>query len=187
VREIEGLQMKRIAILCLMILVLCGCSKAPSCSDQKTLDVVRQIYHDQLQNKLAAGGVKKTLIRRIIGVVDVGINTIVTVTYEKDTDEYSCYAVMETKIPSELMKTANTFDHDDTSMGGVEINTDSLKSNISYTSQLSRDKQDHLVTLQGHLPSINLIVKATNINEKTKIEQTRLAEIEKETARFSHR
>jgi hypothetical protein len=146
-----------------------------------------QIYHEQLKQNLAAGGVNKALIGRMIDVVDVGINTIATAAYDKAVDGYTCRAVMETKLPSELLKRAKTFAHGDTSMKGIEINEDSLKNDIHYTSLLDIDNEDHLVTLQGHLPSIKLIVKATNINDKVKPEQTMLAEIEKETARFSHR
>ena len=194
--------MKQIAILCLMTLVLCSCgSKAPTCSDKRTLNLLREIYYQQLEKKLAAGGFNRTFIARIIGVVDVEINTIITAAYDTNIDKCTCEAVMETKLPSELLQIANSIEfrtptdstrtigiatgrnlasvHVDTPIEGVDISADSLKSDIHYTSQLTSDKGEHVVTLQGHLPSINAIVEATRINDEAKIEQTRLAKPEK--------
>jgi uncharacterized protein YecT (DUF1311 family) len=133
-----------IFFILLIILTLSGCgSKTPSCADQKTTDLIKQICHQWLEEHLVREKVDPASTKTAMAL-PLNVTMIRTAGHDEKLGKYTCEAVLETTYSDQATKIK----------GFDAVN----RVNIKYTSQLTDDKKQQLVELFGHLPLMQRIL-----------------------------
>lgn len=146
-----------------IVFVLWGCgSKTPSCSDEKTVNLVKQIYEGSLKKGVPPFVPDESLLKAIANAVNMSITTIRTAEHDGKTDKFVCDAVMEVKFPDAVAKPGpagvTPLTDCTSSMPSVQIEGALAKANIRYTSQMTEDKKEQVVELSGVDPIVNVVL-----------------------------
>ncbi len=157
--------MKRHALLITLITVniaiftLAGCgAKTPPCADPKSIDLVRQIFHDALQKQAVASGLDKSLADQITSAVQITVTMIRTANRDDKLDKYTCEASLEAKLPDKLVQTIGNTPVRLSELVEYEPSGGHLKSRVQYTSQTTDDTKQHLVELRGYAPLAEVLL-----------------------------
>jgi len=136
------------------ISALFGCTYlGPSCGDESTVSLVKSIYFDSLAEHVP----DETSLAQIKDSVGIDIKKIRTVSRDLMTTKVTCEAVIEAKLPEgasrvltyPLFKVALS---QEPSTWTLEVDNRAVKNGINYTSQVTDDGNEQVITLVGHQP-----------------------------------
>ena len=156
--------MKQVLLsIVLVTFSLAGCSnKPPSCSDEKTVELVKRIFHKSLTEKQNEPGEDASLLDKMKQDVKLVVNTIRTSATDEKVGKVTCDAVLEAELPATakaplenpIFRTAMVRDPStrDLKVNGLMVSTD-----IQYNSQMTDDKKEHLVEMRGFKGIVDLV------------------------------
>ena len=159
----------RYAALALLVLCLTACgNKTPQCSDEKTVELVKRIFHNSLTEKQNEPGEDASLLEKMKQDVKLVVGTIRTAATDEKIGKVTCDAVLEAalppaaKAPLENPIFRNAMQRDpatrDLKVNGVVVSTE-----IQYTSQMTDDKKEHLVEMRGFKGVVDLVSALGNM------------------------
>lgn len=155
------------ASLLISMLVACG-NKPPQCSNEKSIDLVKRIFHKSLAEKQNEPGEDASLLEKMKQDVKLVVSTIRTAATDEKVGKVTCDAVLEAefppaaKLPMENPIFRNAMLRDpatrDLKVNGLVVSTE-----IQYTSQMTDDKKEHLVEMRGFKGVVDLVSALGNM------------------------
>jgi hypothetical protein len=135
-----------------MALALQGCGTSASCGDSGTVQLIK----DDFYNKVAGFMPQESAdaLQQIKNRVKLTLSTITTDNQDPQVGKYWCSAVMQADLSSDAKDLVPALENaiGDASVRGISLGVHqdgkTLTANISYTSQLTEDKQ-HVIQLGG--------------------------------------
>ena len=159
----------RYAVLPLLVLCLTACgNKPPQCSDEKTVELVKRIFHNSLMEKQNEPGEDASLLEKMKQDVKLVVGTIRTAATDEKIGKVTCDAVIEAQLPTAAKAPLenpifrNAMQRDpatrDLKVNGLVVSTE-----IQYTSQMTDDKKEHLVEMRGFKGIVDLVSALGNM------------------------
>jgi hypothetical protein len=157
---------RNISISFAAFIMLVGCTqKVPPCSDVKTIENVKNIYKQSLQEELSR--IHSNIdVNTVMNNIPINITAIRTSNNDKKARKCSCEAVIEAKLPEKFADPLNKspFSSTENIKGAIltlgypmKYENSTLSCNIEYISQLTDDKNEHIVQARGHSPLAKMI------------------------------
>lgn len=138
---------KYLAVMAVAAISISACStKTPSCSEKDSVDLVTQLMGEHA-GKLAESALTFTQIKseQIVSQIKFDVTNIRTSGHDEATGKYTCDADVVASLPPEAEKvlgnslaTALVFSN---GLGSARVNGGKLTESISYTVQLTDDKE----------------------------------------------
>lgn len=155
------------ASLLMSMLVACG-NKPPQCSDEKSIELIKRIFHNSLTEKQNEPGEDAALLERMKQDVKLVVGTIRTAATDEKIGKVTCDAVLEAELPPPAKAPLenpifrNAMQRDpatrDLKVNGLVVSTE-----IQYTSQMTDDKKEHLVEMRGFKGVVDLVSALGNM------------------------
>lgn len=155
------------ASLLMSMLVACG-NKPPQCSDEKSIDLVRRIFHKSLAEKQNEPGEDASLLEKMKQDVKLVVSTIRTAATDEKVGKVTCDAVLEAelppaaKVPMENPIFRNAMLRDPAT-SDLKVNGLVVTAEIQYTSQMTDDKKEHLIEMRGFKGVVDLVSALGNM------------------------
>jgi len=123
--------------------------------------LVKQILTNSIIKSIATSSKKDSLLEQITTAMNVSVNTIRVDEHDENIAKYTCKADLEVKLTlsnkiidepayKALAEKAQY-------VRSVESTDFTLKDTIEYTSQLTEDGKEHLVSMSGHHPTADIV------------------------------
>jgi hypothetical protein len=151
-------------ILVTLIVGMHGCgTKTPSCSDEDTIKLVKETFHQALIDSATAAGIDNSVTNNIFNKLGVNVSAITTASHDEKIGKYQCNASFETKLSGKSAQIINTplFKMNiksDLSLSQVKVADDSITNDIQYSSQLTDDKKQHITYVTGLKPIVDIVI-----------------------------
>lgn len=151
-----------IAALAAILVQGCG-NETPTCSDDRTVGLIKQIFRRSLEELLAAKELEPTLAEPIYNHLQLRVTTITTNDNSEKIRKFTCQAFLEVGLPEKGVKMANTPSFraamaNDPATSGVDVSGNLIKHGIHYTSRVTDDGNQHLVEMTGHAPLVEVAI-----------------------------
>lgn len=153
----------------LVTLALVGCSTKPtSCSDEKTIELVKRIFFDSLAEKQKEPNEDATLFDKMKLDVKLVVSTIRTSASDEKVGKVTCDAVLVAELPATAKAPLENPNFrnaivSDPSTRELKVNGLMVSTDIQYTSQLTDDKKEQLVEMRGSKGLVNLVSALGNM------------------------
>jgi hypothetical protein len=156
----KGNPMKlRLSAVALTVLALAGCgNKPPSCSDDKTVNIIKSMYLDSFQEQRNEPSMRvavRELNFKSVNAEALSVIEVRTTSTEEKLGKLTCEGTLSIKLDPTVMA------HLDKALAegrvqahwtkdGIKKTTNSFTNSIFYTSQLTDDKKQQIVEMRGH-------------------------------------
>jgi hypothetical protein len=155
--------MIRCLAICLVALSLAACAnKPPACSDEKTIELIKQIFYESLAETQKQPGLDASLLDAMKRDLKLAVSSIRTAATDDKVGKITCDAVLEAEFPSTAKKqlenfqvrrgTLPTLEFANLKVNGLNVSVD-----IQYSTQLTDDKKQQMVELSGFKGVVDLV------------------------------
>jgi hypothetical protein len=151
----------------LTVLALAGCgNKPPSCSDDKTLALVKQIYFESFQ-ELRSEPRRPFIVRELnfssVNEAALSVSGIRTTSSDDKLGKLMCEGTLEIKLHPEVMAHLNSLLDRELliprwSKDGIKKTTTSFTRSITYSTQLTDDKNQQIVESHGQQDLAEIVI-----------------------------
>jgi hypothetical protein len=140
--------------LCLTFSAASALGQTPTCSDKRTLELVRRIFEQSIERQAAGFPQAQEFSRSIMSKIAVNVRSIRTATIERQIGKHYCAGVMEVRLSPKAAAMINA-PHAQTLLAqspetkGVRIVGNTVTHDVEFTSQLTDDRKEHFVEAGG--------------------------------------
>ncbi len=155
--------MIRYLTICILALSLSACSnKPPACSDEKTIELIKQIFHDTLAEKQKQPGLDVSLLDTMKRDVKLVVSSIRTAATDDKVGKITCDAVLEAEFPVTAKKQLDGLQNMRRTLpmpeyAGLKMNGLIVSADIQYSTQLTDNKKEQMVELSGFKGVVELV------------------------------
>jgi hypothetical protein len=157
-----------LSVLAAILVQGCG-NETPTCSDERTVGLIKQIFRKSLEQQVANRQLEPSLAEQISSQIQLRVATIVTNANDEKIHKYECEGVLEAVLPERGERTVNlpefrTAISIDPATSTVQVSGNAIKHSIHFTSRVTDDGNQHLVEMKGHAPIVEVAI-ALGANE----------------------
>jgi hypothetical protein len=141
-------------IVCAGLAAAPAYGQTPSCSDTRTIELVKSIFEQAIERRAAGMPRSRDIASGVVSKSSVAVQSIRTVRIDETIGKHFCQGVMEIELsprglaslnaPDGQAWRAKSFDTRDVRIAGNKATYD-----IRFTSQLAEDGKRHLVEMGG--------------------------------------
>lgn len=147
------------ASLLISILGACG-NKTPSCTDPAAVDLVKTIYQQSFDKRLSAmSDEQKQRAQYATKDITISVDSIRTSSADDAVGKRTCEAQLIATVPAGAVPTDTVLRSIYNDAQGVNVEGTAIKGQVTYTAQRTEDKGELLVSLVGHMPVMDHLVK----------------------------
>lgn len=129
-------------------------AQTPTCSDKRTIGLVKRIFEQSIERQAAGFPQAQELSRNIMSRISVNVRSVRTANIERQIGKYYCAGVMEIQLSAKTAAMINA-PHAQALLAqspetrGVHIAGNTVAHDIEFTSQLTDDRREQFVEAAG--------------------------------------